>query len=90
MYMSVTAYNILHVHAGEPTSQQSRTYRIIVEKGEDGWFVATCPELPGLVTQGKTEDEIEKNAYEAVSLMIEGTPDENKEFNLYVVYRDSE
>lgn len=27
------------------------------ERGDDGWWVATCPEIPGAVTQGKTLDE---------------------------------
>lgn len=29
-----------------------------VELSPDGWFIATVPELPGLVTQGKTQDEL--------------------------------
>lgn len=30
---------------------------IIFEKGEQGWWVASIPEIPGAVSQGKTIDE---------------------------------
>ena len=42
----------------------------MIEKGEDGWFVATCPEL-GIVSQGKTEQEAEAMIKEAVELWLE-------------------
>jgi antitoxin HicB len=30
-------------------------YQIVIEPGEDGWFVVTVPALPGCITQGKTK-----------------------------------
>jgi predicted RNase H-like HicB family nuclease len=45
---------------------------IIVEKDSDsGWFTATCPALPGCVTQAETEEELLENIKEAVSLWLE-------------------
>jgi predicted RNase H-like HicB family nuclease len=41
-----------------------------IEKGEDGWFVATCPEL-GIVSQGGTEQDAEAMIKEAVELWLE-------------------
>ncbi len=32
-------------------------YRIIIEKDEDGAFIAECPNLPGCISQGKSRDE---------------------------------
>lgn len=29
----------------------------IYERGDGDWWVATCPEVPGAITQGKTLDE---------------------------------
>ena len=29
-------------------------YRVLFEQDEDGIFVATCPSLPGCISQGKT------------------------------------
>jgi len=46
-------------------------YNIIVEKGEDGYFISEVVELPGCHTQGKTMKELLENTKEAISLYIE-------------------
>jgi predicted RNase H-like HicB family nuclease len=63
------------------------TYRIYLEKGQDGWWVVTSTDLKGLVTQGDTEAKAIKNAYEAAELLVEeyGL---KKDFNLVVIDRD--
>jgi len=35
-------------------------------KGEDGYWIAECPSLPGCVTQGKSKEEAIGNAKEAI------------------------
>jgi predicted RNase H-like HicB family nuclease len=35
----------------------SGSLAIIYEKGEDGWCIATIPEIPGAFSQGKTKAE---------------------------------
>ncbi|MBI5227026.1 type II toxin-antitoxin system HicB family antitoxin [Candidatus Micrarchaeota archaeon] len=45
--------------------------KILLEKDEDGWWVATVPSLPGVVSQGKTKPEAEKNVKEAIELHLE-------------------
>ena len=45
-------------------------FKIVLEKDEDGWFVATCPSLPGCVSQGKTEKQALKNMKEAIQLHV--------------------
>jgi len=40
-------------------------------KGEDGFLVAQCEELPGCITQGKTMDEVKRNFREALELYLE-------------------
>lgn len=42
----------------------------IFEPGEDGWIVATCPEL-GVVSQGETMQHAEAMIKEAVELWLE-------------------
>ena len=42
----------------------------VIEKGEDGWFVASCPEL-GIVSQGDTAEHAEAMIKEAVELWLE-------------------
>ena len=38
----------------------------IIYKGEDGYYIAECPSLPGCITQGKTKEEAIKNIKEAI------------------------
>ncbi len=37
--------------------------KVILEKGEDGYFVAHCPSLKSCWSQGKTKEEALKNVY---------------------------
>lgn len=46
-------------------------FLINIFKDEDGMFIAECPAIPGCVSQGKTEDEAEKNIHEAIKECIE-------------------
>jgi predicted RNase H-like HicB family nuclease len=45
-------------------------YTVLIQPIEDGWFMATVPELPGAVTQGATIDEARENIREAVELLL--------------------
>ena len=41
-------------------------FRVYLEQDEDGVFVATCPALPGCVSQGQTRREATGNIPEAI------------------------
>ena len=41
-------------------------YHVLVEKDEDGWYVATVKELRGCVTQGKTRKQVMERIEEAI------------------------
>lgn len=58
-----------------------KTFTIIIERGEDGYFIGTVPELRGCHTQGKSLDELIENIKEAIQLCleIEGEPKETLE-----------
>jgi predicted RNase H-like HicB family nuclease len=51
--------------------------QIVVYPGEDGWWVAECPSLPGCVSQGKTKEEAIANAKEAIRGYIAALKDDN-------------
>ena len=58
--------------------------KIFIEKGEDGYFVASVPALKGCWSQGKTREEALQNIREAIDLYLEPEPsqfekNENKE-----------
>ncbi|MFA4819916.1 MAG: type II toxin-antitoxin system HicB family antitoxin [Candidatus Aenigmatarchaeota archaeon] len=46
-------------------------FKVLIEKGEDGYYVATVPALPGCISQGKTELEAKENIKEAIELHLE-------------------
>ena len=50
--------------------------KVIVEQGEDGYFVAHVPALKSCWSQGKTRDEALANIREAIDLYMEPDPDE--------------
>ena len=50
-------------------SQKQR--QVIIYPGEDGYFIAEVPSLPGCISQGKTRQETLANIEEAILLYIE-------------------
>ena len=53
-------------------------YRIIIEKDEDGMYVAECPTLPGCVSQGKTRIEAVRNIKDAINGYLESLKKHNE------------
>ncbi len=50
---------------------EKRKFTVVIEKDEDGYYVASVVELPGCHTQAKSLDELNKRIKEAVSLYLE-------------------
>ncbi len=40
--------------------------QVIITHGEDGYWVAECPSLPGCISQGQTRNEALSNIKEAI------------------------
>jgi predicted RNase H-like HicB family nuclease len=40
--------------------------QIVIYPGEDGYWVAECPSLPGCITQGRTREEAIANSRDAI------------------------
>jgi predicted RNase H-like HicB family nuclease len=45
--------------------------QILVYPGEDGFWVAECPSLPGCISQGTTREEAVKNIREAIEMYVD-------------------
>jgi predicted RNase H-like HicB family nuclease len=45
--------------------------QVVIYPGENGYWVAECPSLPGCITQGKTKEEAVANICEAIAAYIE-------------------
>lgn len=41
------------------------------EQGDDGWIVASIPEVPGAHSQGQTRDEAKENVIDALKGILE-------------------
>ena len=48
-----------------------RQFKIVIERDEDGYFVASVPMLPGCYTQAKTLTELSSRIKDAISLCLE-------------------
>ncbi|MFN0148237.1 MAG: type II toxin-antitoxin system HicB family antitoxin [Dehalococcoidia bacterium] len=51
-------------------------FTAIIEAGDDGWWVATCPEVPPAVGQGRTPDEAREDLEAAIQFVLEYLRDE--------------
>ncbi len=58
--------------------KMEKKFKIVVEKGLDGYFIGEVLGLPGCYSQGKTLEELTKNIKEAIELYIETLSDLNK------------
>jgi predicted RNase H-like HicB family nuclease len=53
-------------------------YKVIIEQDEQGMFVATCPSLPGCISEGKTREAAISNIRDAISGYIESLKKHNE------------
>ena len=44
--------------------------QVLLYPGDDGYWVAECPSLPGCISQGRTKEEAVINIREAISAYI--------------------
>ena len=59
-----------------------RQFDVVIERDEEGFYVASVPQLPGCHTQARSLDEVMQRIREAIELCleVEGTPSEALEF----------
>ncbi len=64
--------------------------QVVLYPGEDGYWIAECPSLPGCVSQGETKQETIANIKEAIAAYIavledDGRPVPEERFEALVV-----
>lgn len=64
--------------------------QVVIYPGEDGYWLAECPSLPGCVSQGKTKEEATQNIREAIrayvaALESDGLPVPEERFEVLVM-----
>lgn len=50
---------------------KKQEFSVIVERDEDGYYVASVPELPGCHTQARSLDKLIERVREAIKLCLE-------------------
>lgn len=61
----------LELDGGQVRSMATRTFYVIIERDEDGFFVGEVPQLRACYAQGKTLDELIANIKEVIQLCLE-------------------
>lgn len=56
---------------GIPSKEGDIKYTVVLQRENDGGYVATVPALPGCVSQGDTREEALRNIEEAIDLYLE-------------------
>ena len=74
----------------ELNEKGKRMRQVIIYPGEDGYWVAECPTLPGCISQGTSKEEAIRNIREAVegyiaALEEDGLPVPEERFELLTV-----
>ena len=46
-------------------------FTVTITRDEDGMFIAECPSIPGCVSQGKTEEDAQRNIQDAIKETLE-------------------
>lgn len=64
-----------------------REYTVIIEQDEDGWYVASVPELPGCHTQAKSLDQLRRRVAEAVRACREAEGAKRSRFRFVGIQR---
>jgi predicted RNase H-like HicB family nuclease len=64
--------------------------QVIIYPGEDGWWVAECPSLPGCISQGESREQVVANIKEAIqgyvkALEEDGLPVPDERFETLLV-----
>ena len=64
--------------------------QVVISRGEDGYWVAECPSLPGCLSQGRTREDAIENIKQAIegyvaALEEDGLPVPEDHFDTLVV-----
>ncbi len=67
----------------------SREFSVVIERDEEGYFVASVPTLPGCHTQAHSLDELMVRVREAIALCLEVETEETGSLEFVGVQRVS-
>jgi predicted RNase H-like HicB family nuclease len=65
----------------------SQEFSVVIERDEEGYFVASVPSLPGCHTQARSLDELMDRVREAITLCLEVEAESAKRLEFVGVQR---
>ncbi|MBU0676377.1 MAG: type II toxin-antitoxin system HicB family antitoxin [Proteobacteria bacterium] len=74
MYIGLPVSKQIAIIKGISRRKNIREFSVIIEKDEDGYFVASVPAFRGCHTQAKSLDTLMKRVREAIELCLEVIP----------------
>lgn len=54
-------------------------FKVLIERDESGWYVASVPELPGCYTQAKTLETLRVRIIEVIELVLDSDTEARNE-----------
>ena len=51
--------------------ESAMKFTVTITRDEDGMFISECPSIPGCVSQGRTEEEAQRNIKDAIKECLE-------------------
>jgi predicted RNase H-like HicB family nuclease len=68
--------NLKQLYQAQSTIRDNPMRQVIVHPGEDQYWIAECPSLPGCISQGQTREEALENIKEAIEGYIAALKDD--------------
>ena len=65
----------------------SREFSVVIERDEDGFYVASVPSLPGCHTQARSLDDLMARIREAIELQLDDRNDDDDQLEFVGVQR---
>jgi len=63
----------------------SKNFTVLIEKGEDGYYIGSVLELKGCHSQGETIDELLSNIKEAIELYLEVKGEKTEDYTTEII-----
>ena len=60
----------MHSLMKKTRKHQTIDFTAVIEKSDDGWYVGQIPEIPEVISQDKTIDELKENLLDALTLVM--------------------
>jgi predicted RNase H-like HicB family nuclease len=80
--LGAASKRLLFTYNSERGNLLQRQFDVIIERDDEGFYVASVPQLPGCHTQARSLDDLTQRIREAIELCleVEGAPGETLEF----------